>query len=170
MKRFLHISIFLLSFILCFSLCGCGDEQGSQLPPSTNGDTTSSTAECSETINNIEWTIRYNIETKEIVSIYAFYTEIDRTSDYYKFVAYYHGDNNMYVNHSVSLMGAPIGDDWYQIEQVEEYIMPFADNEDWERVKNTYPTCTFDAAKKSITLSTRTTRYEEKFLFTNPRS
>ena len=157
---FRTVAVALLCLLLC-SLCACGETSDAD----KNTHTSHVTRDFYETINGIEWRVSYYSETREIASIFATSTERDRTSEYYKFIAYYHGDSNMYALHDVVLMGTPVGDDWYQIEQVETYTMPYMDADDFERVKKTYPSCTFDANDRVIILSERTTRYEERLVF-----
>ena len=162
-NKFRIFAFMLLCCLLAFSLCGCGED--------TNIDkdvhTSQVTYDYYETINDIEWCVTYNSETREIVSISATMTENDTTSKYYQFISYYHGDRTMYARHTVILSGTPVGDDWYKIEQIESYIMPFMDADDFERVKKTYHSCTFDAKNREITLSERTIRFEERLVFKN---
>ena len=158
--KFRAIALGLL-FILLLALCGCGEN----VDTNKGTHTPHVTSDFYETINGIEWRVSYYSETREITSIFATSTEYDRTSEYYKFIAYYHGDSNMYALHGIVLSGTPVGDDWYQIEKVETYTMPYMDVDDFERVKKTYPSCTFDANDRLIILSERTTRYEERLVF-----
>lgn len=156
-----------LCLLLAASLCGCGGQDDAN---ETGGDNSpKSTQSFTETINDVPWEVSYYPDTHEIVSISTPHAvvEQDRSSEYYKFSAYYYGDSTMYVIHSLMLFGYPVGGDWYKIEQVEAYIMPYTDADDWSRIKNTFPSCTYDAENGYVTLSQRTTRYEEKLVFSN---
>ncbi len=167
MKKFICFitTIVMLSCALCFILTGCAsDENAEQLDKPTQNLIT---YHFNETINNIDWSVTYYKGTNDILSISASYTEKDSTSEFYKFSAYYHGDHTMYVNHNLFLSGTPLEDDWFLIEQREQYVMPYMDADDWTRIKRTYPSCTFIEASGYIVLYEKTTRYEEKLIFSN---
>ena len=151
-------------FVLVFAFAGCTDSTD----PGSNNTPPDMLTWYTETVNDIEWTVHYYSISREVSSINATYSENDRSSDYWKFSAYYHGDSNLPVKHAVVLVGSPKGDGWFLIEKTEQYIMSASSAADLERVQKTYPTCTQDPATFSITLSERTTRYEEKLLFSLP--
>lgn len=154
---------FVLLFALAFAFTGCTDST----TPNTNTPPDMVTW-YTETVGDIDWTIHYRSISREIISINASYTENDCSSDYWRFSAYYHGDSNLPVKHSVSLVGSPIGDNWFKIEQTEVYIMSATSPADLERVRKSYPSCTQNPETYDITLYSRLTRYEEKLLFTLP--
>lgn len=94
-----------------------------------------------ETINDINWSVKYNYTKGCIDSISSSYHEYDKSSKYWKEIARQHGDSSLWVDYNVTLTGTPIGDDWFRIEKLEIYSF---NNE---------------------TLSCRTTRIEEKIIF-----
>lgn len=77
---------------------------------------------CSQTVNEIDWSITYYVSDKAIVSISASYSEHEKTSSYYKKLAYRYGDNTVYVTHLYTLKGTPLEDGWFSIEQTEKAI------------------------------------------------
>ena len=159
--QFLTVVLFCSIFLL---LSGCVDSTDTNVNNTPPDILTSHT----EKINDITWTVHYYTVSHKISSINASFSESDRSSDYWKFSAYYHGDSNLPVKHTVVLVGSPQGDGWYLIEKTEQYIMSASSTADLERVKKTYPSCTQDPLSFSITLSKRITRFEEKLLFTLP--
>lgn len=159
------VLFFVLTFALSFALVGCTDPESSGGGASDPPDMVSW---YNETVGGIDWTVHYYSVSREISSINASYTENDRSSDYWKFSAYYHGDSNLPVKHSVSLVGSPVGDGWFVIEKTELYIMSASSVDDLGRVQKTYPSCTQDPFTFDITLSERVTRYEEKLIFSLP--
>lgn len=150
--------------VFAFALIGC--EETNQNVPSKTNNNLQNAQSFQEVVNNIKWTVYYN---SDIVSITANYTKRD-DSEYYRFLKMYYGDSTTYANHVVSLVGYPIGDNWYKIEQTETYTTGWdVDESDWEKFKLTYPSCTFDEEKRSVTFFRRITRYEEKIEFSNFR-
>ncbi len=167
MKKFIrNCALLMLLLIACvFALASCTDSPDvDEQSPNSPDMLTSYT----ENASNINWTIHYYSVSREISFINASYTENDRSSTYWEFSRNYHGDSTIPVKHSVSLKGVPVGDGWFKIEQTEEYIMSASSVDDLERVKKTFPSCTQDPYTLNITLSKRTTRYEEKFAFSLP--
>lgn len=140
----------------------------------------------SETVNNFEWTVEYQCVYKETVdkgatyiytetshlsdaiqSIHAENTENDISSPYWEFSARYHGDRNIAIKHTIILKGTYVGNEWFCIEKTESYRMLAKNDTDEAKIKQTYPSCSrYD--DKYITLSERTTRYEEKLIFHIP--
>ena len=174
--KFRAIALGLL-FILLLALCGCGETSTlstDETPPETLLQA------FTENVNGTEWIVAYREDTKEIVGIStAEEFGLDTSSKHFEFAAQYFGDSGQnplhsFIIHSVSLTGTPLGDDWYKIEKTERYIMPNVNSDDWERVKETYPSCSFDAnglhygeQRGEIILVDSLTRYEEKIVFVN---
>lgn len=96
----------------------------------------------SETVDDVEWQIKYDTTNNKIVLISANYTETDKSSKYWQEIARKYGDNSLYVLHKVNLVGTPMDDNWYKIEKQETYI--FAND----------------------VLGETTTRFEQKITFT----
>ena len=102
-----------------------------------------------------------------MLSISASYSENEKKSKYYNWLAYYHGDNSTYVVHSVELYGTPCGDGWFQIIQTETYKSGWQnyDAEDLAKWRQYYvPGCNLDENGRLV-FFTRITRYEEKLTF-----
>ena len=95
-----------------------------------------------ETINDINWNIKYDTNRSEVLSISAVYEENDKSSKYWKELTYKHGDSSLVVKHKIILYGTPMEDGWYKITKQEIY---YYQNE---------------------TFYDSTTRYEEKLPFT----
>lgn len=135
----LAVGLFLCA-AFSFALVECGDgNEVTQPPPATR-----STDLRSKNVNGIEWSISYYTDTNEIISISASYSENERTSTYYKKLAYRYGDNTAYVTHQYSFTGSPVGDNWYAIEQTEK---------------------AWNGWDKDEVFFERRTRYDEKIIF-----
>lgn len=103
-------------------------------------------AQFQQTINDIDWTVKYNFITKAIISITATISENDRSSIYWEEIRRRYGDSSLSVKHEIILNGKPIGGGWFRIEKQEIYQY---ENEIFYN---------------------STTRIEEKFNFTIPLS
>ena len=94
-----------------------------------------------EVINDIKWSIKYDLTNETIISITSNYSEIDKSSKYWQEITRMHGDSSLWLTYRVSLNGIPLEDDWYRIEKQETYLFG-------EEI-----------------IASRTIRYEEKLIF-----
>lgn len=78
-------------------------------------------AETKQKVNEIWWDVKYEIHTKEIVSISAKTREADRYSIYWQRLADERGDHAIYVTLDKEYNGVPLGGDWYKVEIYEKY-------------------------------------------------
>lgn len=105
-------------FCLCFSLvllinltaCKTGEYRGEK-----------EYAETKQKVNEIWWDVKYEIHTKEIVSISAKTTEVDQSSNYWHKIADERGDYATIVIFDREYNGVPLGGDWYKVEIHEKY-------------------------------------------------
>lgn len=105
-------------FCLCFSLfllinltaCKTGEYRGEKVYSVKQ-----------QKANEILWDVKYEIHTKEIVSISAKTREADRYSIYWQRLADYRGDHAIYVTLDKEYNGVPLGGDWYKVEIYEKY-------------------------------------------------
>lgn len=74
-----------------------------------------------QTINDIDWLVKYDGNTDSIVSISANFSEVDKSSKYWQEISRQYGDSSLCVIHQFILNGTPIGDGWFRIEKQETY-------------------------------------------------
>lgn len=170
--------VFLLIVLLCctFTISGCAE------PAALN----SNTATYQETVDDINWDVTYNTETREVISICVPYllANEDTTSPFYRFMVSFRGGNTL-VAQAVKLTGVAIGNDMFKIEQRVTYVAS-GSRADWEIIKETFPACTYSESSYDvtdnetgetttvttgdITFAETVTTYEQKIVFTVPEA
>ncbi len=126
-----------LLFALVFAFTGCTDSAALK------------TATYEETVDGVLWEVTYNTDTREVVSICSphWLPNDDISSPFHFFMEKNYNRSTVYC---VYFSGKPIKNDVYSIEQ-KSFYSTIATREEWEIIKQTFPSCSYSENTYDIT-------------------